>query len=226
MALILCIETATKVCSVALAKNGQLIAIKESKTENFSHSENLNVFIESLFQSVTYNLSDLDALAISMGPGSYTGLRIGVSTVKGLAYGLNIPVVGIGSLISLANLVDSPLKVLICPMFDARRMEVYSAVYQQDLKTILEVEAKIIDDTSYKNLLKDYKIKFVGPGAEKCSGIIKHENAIFDLDTEVSAKGMISLANEKFEKEEFEDLAYFEPFYLKDFIAGKPKQLL
>ena len=227
MALILCIETATKVCSVALAQSGSIIAVKESKTENFSHSENLNVFIESIFESTAFSLDNIDALAISMGPGSYTGLRIGVSTAKGLAYGLNVPVIGISSLKSLANLAE-PISedVLICPMFDARRMEVYTALFDTNLSSISKIEAKIIDEDSFSDLLENQKILFIGPGAEKCIDAIHSPNAIFELGVEVSSKGMASLAEEKYIANEFEDLAYFEPFYLKDFIAGKPKQLL
>ena len=226
MALILSLETATKVCSVVLANDGELIAKKESKTENFSHSENLNIFIESIFKDSPYQLNDLDALAVSMGPGSYTGLRIGVSTAKGLGYGLDIPLIGISSLKSLANLSQKQENRLICPMFDARRMEVYSAVYNNSLTTLEDVEAKIIDESSFESYLKDTEIEFLGPGAEKCMTMIKSPNAIFNLDTEVSAIGMISLAEEKYQLKAFEDLAYCEPFYLKDFIAGTPKKLL
>ncbi|MFK8038620.1 MAG: tRNA (adenosine(37)-N6)-threonylcarbamoyltransferase complex dimerization subunit type 1 TsaB [Crocinitomicaceae bacterium] len=226
MALILNVETATKVCSVALAKDGQLVAEKESKTEHFSHSENLNTFIESLFESVDFELNDLDALAISMGPGSYTGLRIGVSSIKGLGYGLDLPVIGISSLKSLANLIEPNAEQLICPMFDARRMEVYSSIFNHKLESLTNVEAVIIENGSYQTYLNKQKVVFLGPGAEKCQDIITHSNAIFDLKTEVSAKGMITLAEDKFKIKAFENLAYFEPFYLKDFIAGKPKQLL
>jgi len=226
MALILCIETATKVCSVALAQNGHPLVVKESKTENFSHSENLNLFIESIFKEIDFSLSDIDAIAISMGPGSYTGLRIGASTAKGLAYGLNVPVVGIGSLVALANLLTTDDNTLICPMFDARRMEVYSALYNNQLNIVSEVEAKIIDTDSYFSYLQQNKIVFVGPGAEKCIEFIQHPNAVFDLNVNVSAAGLASIAEDKFNRNEFENLAYFEPFYLKNFIAGKPKKLL
>ncbi|MFK8045781.1 MAG: tRNA (adenosine(37)-N6)-threonylcarbamoyltransferase complex dimerization subunit type 1 TsaB [Crocinitomicaceae bacterium] len=226
MALILCIETATKVCSVALALNGKAIAVKESKTENFSHSENLNLFIESLFIGSKYELTDVNAIAVSMGPGSYTGLRIGASTAKGLAYGLQVPVIGIGSLLSLANQLPKKENTLICPMFDARRMEVYSALYNQSLDLISEVEAKVITSESYLTYLNQERIVFIGPGAEKCMDLIQHPNAIFDLNLAVSATSMASIADIKFQKNEFENLAYFEPFYLKDFIAGKPKKLL
>lgn len=226
MALILSVETATKVCSVALAENGILLNIKESKTEHFSHSENLNIFIEELFAKSDVTLNDLDAIAVSMGPGSYTGLRIGVSTVKGLAYGLGIPVIGIDSLESLANLSNYKGMHKLCPMFDARRMEVYAAIYNKQGKQELGVEAKVIESDSYADILAEDKLVFLGPGANKCKGIISHPQAIFDLKTEVSAQGMIEIAENKYKQSKFENLAYFEPFYLKDFIAGKPKKLL
>lgn len=226
MALILNIETATKVCSVALAKDGEVVAIQESKTEHFSHSENLNLFIVSLFKKVDYGLKDLEAIAISMGPGSYTGLRIGASTAKGLAYGLGIPVIGISSLKALANIAENNEDALLCPMFDAKRMEVYSAIYSAELKELSDVEAKIIDPNAYESFLNKEKVLFIGPGAAKCESTITHPNAIFNKEIEVSAKGMMSLAEAKFTAKAFEDLAYFEPFYLKDFIAGKPKKLL
>ena len=226
MALILSIETATKVCSVALAIDSKLVMVRESKTEHFSHSENLTIFIESLFSEVDFNLGDLDAIAISMGPGSYTGLRIGVSTVKGLAYGLSVPVIGIGSLEALSALSIHKGQYLLCPMFDARRMEVYSAVFDQANIMVEAVEAKVIEPDAFQNFLADQAVVFLGPGAEKCQSAITHPNAIFELETEVSARGMIALAEEKYRLKQFENLAYFEPFYLKDFIAGKPKKLL
>jgi tRNA threonylcarbamoyladenosine biosynthesis protein TsaB len=226
MALILSIETATKVCSVALALDGKLVKIKESKTENFSHSENLNIFIERIFSEIDFKLTDLDAIAVSMGPGSYTGLRIGVSSVKGLAYGLNIPVIGINSLQSLSELSVHKGKHLLCPMFDARRMEVYAAFFDLSNTMVSAVEAKVIESDAFESRLNDQKVVFLGPGAEKCQSMITHPNAIFELHTEVSAIGMIELAEEKFKHKQFENLAYFEPFYLKDFIAGKPKKLL
>ncbi len=225
MGLILNLETATKVCSVSLALNGEEISKKEQETENFSHSENLNLFIIDVMAASNYELSDLDAISVSMGPGSYTGLRIGTSTAKGLCFGLDIPLIAISSLQSLAYLCTQN-DGLICPMFDARRMEVYAAIYDADLNTIQAIEAKVIDETSYLDLLEKQKVYFIGPGAEKCQTMITHSNAIFNLNVPVSASGMNQLSEAKFNSKNFEDLAYFEPYYLKDFIAGKPKKLL
>ena len=226
MGLILNLETSTKTCSVALGLDGKTIAVKETTTENFSHSENLNLFIEAVMQGAGHALSDLDAIAVGKGPGSYTGLRIGVSTAKGLCYGLNIPLIAIDSLMSLANLSSSDHNHLICPMFDARRMEVYSALYTVNMEKILPVSANIIDENSFSEELNQGTVVFLGPGAEKCIDTIQHPNAVFDLDTEVSANGMVELSENLFQNGTFEDVAYFEPFYLKDFIAGKPKKLL
>ncbi len=225
MGLILNLETATKVCSVSIAKDGEEVRKEEQKTENFSHSENLNLFIIEAVKRSGYQIADLDAVAISQGPGSYTGLRIGVSTAKGLCYGLDIPLIAIPSLQSLAALAKWD-DGLICPMFDARRMEVYSALYDKELNTVRSVEANIIDESSFSEFLVANSVLFIGPGADKCREVITHGNAIFNLDIEVSASGMVTLSHQKFLDKTFEDLAYFEPFYLKDFIAGKPKKLL
>ncbi len=225
MALILNLETATKTCSVSLAQNGKNIFTKEITEEHFSHAENLNIFIQDVLKSAGKNLKELDAVAVSEGPGSYTGLRIGASTAKGLCYALDIPLIAINSLKSLAALTDKKCD-LICPMFDAMRMEVYATVYDQSLIEIQKTEALIIDENSFADLLDQNSILFVGPGANKCKDIIKSANAHFDLQTAVSARGMCELAEEKFRSKKFEDLAYFEPFYLKDFVAGEKKNLL
>ena len=224
MALILCIETATKVCSVGLALDGEPIAIREIKSEKFSHSENLNLFIESLFQDLNYTMGDLDAVAVSKGPGSYTGLRIGVSTAKGICYALAIPLISVNSLKSLANICEADTQFIV-PMFDARRMEVYSAIYSLELKEKEEVRSVVVDHDSYQGVLSEGKVLFVGPGAHKCKDVIVSENAVFDLKTQVSSKGMMSLSYEKFSNQSFEDVAYFEPYYLKEFIAGNPKKM-
>jgi len=226
MGLILNLETATKVCSVSLVLDGIEIGKKEIKTDKFSHSENLNLFIIEVMAKSDFSLNNLNAISVSKGPGSYTGLRIGTSTAKGLCFGLNIPLIAIDSLKSLANLIKIKPNELICPMFDAKRMEVYSALYSHNLNSIIATEAKIIDDTSFKQELDAHTIHFIGPGAEKCQSEIKHINAKFNLITEVSASGMAILSEKRYQNKTFEDLAYFEPFYLKDFIAGKPKKLL
>ncbi|MBL7898493.1 MAG: tRNA (adenosine(37)-N6)-threonylcarbamoyltransferase complex dimerization subunit type 1 TsaB [Crocinitomicaceae bacterium] len=225
MALILNLETATKTCSVSLAQNGKEILTKEITEEHFSHAENLNIFIQEVMKSAGKNLKELDAVAVSEGPGSYTGLRIGASTAKGLCYALDIPLIAVNSLKSLAVLMDKNYD-LICPMFDAMRMEVYAAVYDQALSEIQKTQALIIEEKSFADLLSQKSILFAGPGAIKCQDMIKNQNAHFDLQTAVSAKGMCELSEQKFNAKEFEDLAYFEPFYLKDFVAGEKKNLL
>ncbi len=224
MGLILNIETATTVCSVTLANNGKDILTKFLKSEKYSHSKNLNLFIESIFKETNYSFNNLDAIAVSKGPGSYTGLRIGVSTAKGLCYALNKPLIAIHSLKSLAYLYKGDVDFII-PLFDARRMEVYSAIFTPTLKIIEDVKAKVIDEFSYSDYLNKGKTVFLGPGANKCQSIINHTNAIFDLDTDVNSLGMISLSEKKFNNKEFENVAYFEPFYLKEFIAGQTKKM-
>jgi len=224
MGLILCLETATKTCSVSLGLNGEELLTITEDSGNYSHAEKLNGFIVSLFDQTGYSLSDLDAVAISEGPGSYTGLRIGTSTAKGFCYALDIPLIAINSLKALAAL--SPAREeLICPLFDARRMEVYAAIFNTQLEGIEKTKAVVIDKDSYQTYLKEHTVVFLGPGAEKCQEIIVHKNAKFDLQTGVSASGMLTLAEAKFQHADFVDVAYFEPFYLKDFIAGVPKKL-
>ena len=225
MALILNLETATKTCSVALAFNGDIIACQELTTEKFSHAEKLNLFIEDVLKEAEMSLNDIEAVAISAGPGSYTGLRIGVSTAKGLCYALEKPLIAVNSLKALATRTHVETG-LICPMFDARRMEVYCALYDRNLQKVRDTDAVVIDENSFCEILDNEKIHFIGPGAEKCKDLITNENAIFDLNVDVSAKGMASLSEAKFNARDFEDVAYFEPTYLKDFIAGKPKKLL
>ncbi len=225
MALILNLETATKVCSVSLAQNGAELFTKEISTEQFSHAENLNVFIEDVMKSAGKKLEELDAIGVSEGPGSYTGLRIGTSTAKGLCFALDKPMIAINSLKSLAALVETDSD-LICPMFDAMRMEVYAALFDKSLKEIQKTAAIVIEENSFATFLAEHKVLFVGPGAEKCKSAITHPNAQFNSDLKVSAKGMIHLSEEKFAANDFVDVAYFEPFYLKDFVAGKKKSLL
>lgn len=224
MALILSIETATKVCSVSLARDGEEISTKDFKSEKYSHAEKLNNLITELLEDSGLKIQDLDAVAVSKGPGSYTGLRIGTSTAKGICYALGIPLIAVNSLKALAY-SQKDKGTLICPMFDARRMEVYSAIYSSDMEEVEETRAVVIDESSYAGFLEQGKVCFLGPGAQKCQEVIQHENAVFNLDTEVSAKSMILLSEDKYNKGEFEDTAYFEPFYLKDFIAGTPKKL-
>jgi tRNA threonylcarbamoyladenosine biosynthesis protein TsaB len=228
MALILNLETATTVCSISLAKDGLLLALKEQHGD-YSHSENLTVFIEHVVQEAGYKLSDVDAIAVSKGPGSYTGLRIGVSTAKGLCYSLNKPLLAINTLQYLALSVSKNLapkisdtNSLFCPMLDARRMEVYCALYDNNNKCVMPVSALIIDENSFQDITNP--IYFFGDGAEKCKEVLsKNKNAIFIDNIFPSAKNMIPLSEQAYMNKAFEDVAYFEPFYLKDFIAGKKK---
>ena len=218
---ILNIETSTKACSVALHKNGELIVSREDVTTNFSHSEKLLKFISELFSDAKLSLSDLDAIAVSMGPGSYTGLRIGVSTAKGLCYGLDIPLISISTLKAMSFGMALEIKAdLYCPMIDARRMEVYSAFFDINNTEVRKIQADIIDENSYKKELEK-KVVFFGDGSEKIKEKIRHKNAMFISDIHPSAKNMGLLSYQKFTESLFEDLAYFEPFYLKDFVAGR-----
>lgn len=219
---ILNIETATKNCSVALAKEGKTIFSKEIAEEGYSHAERLHVFIEEIVKEVGITLQDLSAVAVSQGPGSYTGLRIGVSAAKGLCYALNIPLIAIDTLQALASQVTIS-NGLIIPMIDARRMEVYSAVFSPNLEQKREVLAEIITENSFENLQET--LYFVGDCAEKCKSVLTKENYIF-LDEIVypSAKEMSFLSFEKFKKSDTVDVAYFEPYYLKNFMITTPKK--
>ena len=223
MSLILNIETATKNCSVSLAKEGQLIALKELNNGHYTHGENLHVFIASLFSESSYAMADLDAIAVSKGPGSYTGLRIGVSTAKGLCYSLDKPLLSVPTLAILAASHEATEDELIIPLLDARRMEVYSAVFNHKGDQIRETQAEIVDEQSFSEYLATNKVFFLGDGAEKCKAVIDHPNAVFLEGHFPSAKEMAVLSYERYKKSDIEDVAYFEPFYLKDFLISKPK---
>ncbi|WP_430814418.1 tRNA (adenosine(37)-N6)-threonylcarbamoyltransferase complex dimerization subunit type 1 TsaB [Carboxylicivirga sp. RSCT41] len=230
MAKILSIETSTGVCSVAYSEHGKVVASKELFQVN-SHASNLTILIEELFaQDNTPELKDIDAVAVSSGPGSYTGLRIGVSTAKGICYALNKPVIAIDSMQILTQAVvnqdweSSALPIVFCPLMDARRMEVYTAVFDKELNKLEDISAKIVDEETFTKWLEANKVVFFGNGAEKCKDVIKHENAIFVDDCHPLAKNLSPLAEKHFAEEKFEDVAYFEPFYLKDFVATTPKK--
>ncbi len=228
MAIILSIETSTKVCSVALHRAGELLAMREGFEAN-SHSETLVDFIKEVLRESELSEKDLNTIAVSKGPGSYTGLRIGVSTAKGLAYALDLPIVAVETMESLAMHGKEKAGIedgLIIPMIDARRMEVYCGVYNQDLETINKVSAEIIDEQSFEKQLQEGNVYFFGNGADKCKGTITHPNAVFIEDVYTSAKQVGTLAYEKFKREEFEDLAYFEPYYLKEFMTKPSKKKL
>jgi len=219
MAYILCIETSTTNCSVALSNNGQLVAHKEDYDTKYSHAERLHNFIQTVVLDAKIGLEDLDAIAVSKGPGSYTGLRIGVSAAKGLCYGLDIPLISIHTLKSLALQITST-NHLIIPMIDARRMEVYAAVFSENHKELRATKAEILSATSYENYLDKNTVCFIGNGVSKFAEICKHKNALFVPEKLPSAKEMVASSHAKFLKQEFEDVSYFEPYYLKDFVAG------
>jgi tRNA threonylcarbamoyladenosine biosynthesis protein TsaB len=231
MAVILLVETATAVCSVALSKDGTLLGIRESVSRN-AHSSSVTVFIDAIMSQAGIPLSHIDAVAVSMGPGSYTGLRIGVASAKGLCYALGKPLIAVPTLQAMANGLILSASVhphdwtteLVCPLLDARRMEVYSAIYDKNLLEIRETRAEIIDGNSFGEYLRDHVLIFGGEGSEKCKPALgHHENARFIEGFETSARFMIPLADEKFGSGRFENPAYFEPYYLKEFVAGKPR---
>ena len=221
MSYILNIETATKNCSVALAKEGKTILCKEIAEEGYSHAERLHVFIEQILVETQLTFQDLSAIAVSQGPGSYTGLRIGISAAKGLCFALDIPLIAIDTLAVLASQAKVQEGVII-PMIDARRMEVYTAFFDGTSgEMIKETEAKILDENSFSELA-DKKVLFIGDGAKKFQDLLTAfgeglPKAEFKFDIYPSAKGLIKKSVEKFNQKEFEDTAYFEPFYLKDF---------
>jgi tRNA threonylcarbamoyladenosine biosynthesis protein TsaB len=232
MAYILCIETSTSICSAALVNDGKVIAARQDNEGN-SHANRLTVLIEELFgdSAVPLDLSDIDAVAVSSGPGSYTGLRIGVSTAKGICFAMDKPLIAIPSLAVLAWPVvkrysdeSEEGESWFCPMIDARRMEVYTAMFDQNMEQKRETSADIIDENSYRDILDVRRVFFFGNGAGKCKDALKHPNAIFPADEGPLARNMASLANDAWNNKRFEDVAYFEPFYLKDFIATIPKR--
>ena len=222
MAYILNIETSTTNCSVSLSKNGETLVLKEDYDSNYSHAERLHLFIEDVINQANIKKTDLSAVAVSKGPGSYTGLRIGVSTAKGLCYALDIPLISVSTLEALANQVDIK-EGLVIPMLDARRMEVYSAVFNAEGNQIRDIKAEVLDESSFKDYLNERKVYFIGNGVAKTKPLIKNDNAVFIEDKLPSADNMSKLAYAKYKKSDIEDVAYFEPFYLKDFIALKPK---
>jgi tRNA threonylcarbamoyladenosine biosynthesis protein TsaB len=232
MPLILNLDTSTQICSVALSADGKLLGIKESHDEK-SHSSQLAVFIRDLLKENCLEVPGLDAIAVSMGPGSYTGLRIGVSTAKGLAYGSALPLIGIGTLDilvagalqneAITGILEKDASTLLCPMIDARRMEVYTCLYTREGEKIEEVSAMVIDENSFRERLANGLIVFFGNGAKKSMEKIHNRNTLFIGNIIPSARFMIPLAEQSWQQKKFEDVAYFEPFYLKDFVATIPK---
>lgn len=228
MALILHVETSAKNCSVALSLDGRLVFNKVD-TAGSSHSVQLGLFVDEAMNVAKSMGQKLNAVAVSSGPGSYTGLRIGVSLVKGVCYALGIPLISVPTLDLLADEVRRTKNLasdaLICPLVDARRMEVYTALYKADGTMSLPVSAVIVDEKTFEEELKIHPIWFVGDGAEKCTAIIRSENAIFDGQIVPLAASMLPMAEKRYQEQEFEDTAYFEPFYLKDFVATVSKKL-
>lgn len=218
--MILCIETATTNCSVALSREGELLALKEDYSSQYSHAERLHIYIETLLKENDLTPGDLTAVAVSKGPGSYTGLRIGVSAAKGLCFGLGIPLISVPTLESLARQVDGQDWDSVIPLLDARRMEVYTAGYNKDMEPLFDTKAHILQEDSFGEYLEKGKVVFIGNGAGKFQEICTHPNALFLSDRLPSAGEMTQKAFEKFKVQDFESVAYFEPYYLKDFVAG------
>ena len=225
MAIILNIETATKNCSVCISDKENVLALTELNEGQFSHAEKLHTFILDVIKKSNKTIQDIDAVAVSKGPGSYTGLRIGVSAAKGLCFSLDKPLISVSTLESLAHSIQVEKDALIIPMIDARRMEVYSAVFNHNYRQIREIRAEILNSDSFSTFLGRKNVYFVGDGAEKCKGLFENEEIEYRADGFPSSREMAKLAYKKYLSKEFEDLAYFEPFYLKDFIAGKPKKI-
>ncbi len=235
MAVILLIETSTRVCSVGLAINGRVKAIREDHSEQYSHSSLLTVFMDEVISEAGLGRDDISAVAVSSGPGSYTGLRIGVSAAKGFCFALDVPLIAVDTMEALAthalhvisdrDEIISPVAIegLLCPMIDARRMEVYQALFRADLSVFKPTSARIIDGDAFSEVLKTQKMFFFGDGAAKCKDVVQSHNAFFIEDIYPSVTGMAPSAFRKYHQNEFVDVAYYEPFYLKDFVAGKPK---
>lgn len=218
--MILHLDTATKVCSVALSSNGKLLQLAEIDNDAFAHGEQLTVLIEKVIEKEGITMQELTAVSVASGPGSYTGLRIGVATAKGLCYALNIPLIAVDALSSLAEMarLKFPDSVL-CPMIDARRMEVFSAHFSTNRDFLKPISADVLDENSYS----EYEpFIYFGDGAEKMKEIWKERNIQF-ADVKCSAEGQVRLATEKFNLQQFEDVAYFEPFYLKEFYMPTKK---
>ena len=224
--IILHIETSTNICSIAVSENGRCLFSK-SDSEGMNHAALLSVFIAEAMEFLKSASKKLDAVAVSSGPGSYTGLRIGVSTAKGLCYGLDIPLIAVSTLeVLTANalqITETAANSLFCPMIDARRMEVYAAIYNQEGIIQREISADIIDENSYSEILESHIVYFFGNGAEKCKATLTHPNARFIDGMFPLAENMIVLAEKAYNEKKFVDVAYFEPFYLKEFYTTAAK---
>lgn len=229
MACILHIETSTDVCSVAVSEDAQVI-FQQDDHSGPNHAERLGTMVDEALSFTDSHAIPFDAVAISCGPGSYTGLRIGVSMAKGVCYGRNLKLISVPTLelMCVPLLLSEKIEegALLCPMLDARRMEVYAALYDRALKPVREIGADIVDADTYREWLDLHPVYFFGNGAKKCMDVIQHPNARYIDGVEPLAKWMMPLAERRFLQEQFEDVAYFVPFYLKDFVAKLPKKLL
>ena len=231
MACILHIETSTNVCSVAVSEDGQCI-FEQAEHGGMNHAEKLGTMVDEALSFTDNHAIPFDAVAVSCGPGSYTGLRIGVSMAKGICYGRDLKLISVPTLELLcvapllSNKLILPEEALLCPMLDARRMEVYAAIYDRALKPIRPIQADVVTADTYKEWLDERPVYFFGNGAEKCMEVIHHPNAHLIPNIEPLAKWMQPLAERRFLNNQFEDVAYFEPFYLKDFVAKMPRKLL
>jgi tRNA threonylcarbamoyladenosine biosynthesis protein TsaB len=229
--MVICLETATNLCSVALCDNTGVIALKESD-EAKSHASLVTIYIGEILKENGIRASDLEAIAVSKGPGSYTGLRIGVSVAKGVAYAASIPLIGIETTLSMFWGIsrdksyphNNDKNRLFCPMLDARRMEIYYAIYDSGGNTIKDISAEIINEESFGNIPESQSIIFFGDGAAKCKNVIKRANSYFADEFKISASNMYNPVLQAIKNKHFEDIAYFEPLYLKDFITSKPKK--
>jgi len=224
LTLLLHIETATKNCSVSLSDGAQLRCVKEFNDQSYSHGELLHVFIDELFTTTGTSMGDLKAVTVSKGPGSYTGLRIGVAAAKGICFTLDIPLIGLSTLEILARAISVTNDAYIVPLLDARRMEVYSAVYDENYTCIRGIQAEVINADSFAEYLVKGKVYFLGDGAEKCRDVIRHENAIFMDGYFPSSQQMPILGNTQYTQANYENLAYFEPLYLKEFLVTPSKK--
>jgi tRNA threonylcarbamoyladenosine biosynthesis protein TsaB len=224
LAYILAIETSTEICSVALGRDGQCVALKENEREN-SHAEKLIVYIDELLREAGITVNEIDAICISEGPGSYTGLRIGASSAKGLCYALNKPLVAVPTLQAMAwgAREQFPQAEQFCPMIDARRMEVYSALYDNQLAVLDEITNVIVDEQFYSDFLENKSVVFSGNAVSKVQPVLSGNSHAVFADTKTSARYLLELGYEKYCRNDFVDVAYFEPFYLKEFLSKKGK---
>lgn len=223
MGVLLNLETSSTNCSVCVAKDGEILVMRELNSANYSHAEKLHIFIEEVLQEASLKMEDLEAVAVSKGPGSYTGLRIGVSAAKGLCYALGIPLISVSTLKSMASQVKIKKDEVLIPVLDARRMEVYSSVFDAELNEVRETKAEVIDENSFQEYINEKHVHFLGSGAEKIKELFPLETISYHCEVVPSAKDMAAISSDKYNIADFEDVAYFEPYYLKDFVMQTKK---